>query len=308
MEKSKHPEGLGPVLVASDLSETADEAVRQAHGWARRTGRPLSVLHVMPNPVPIAPLAPQDAMEALERAPEVESQVLDLLEQRVGRVTGRGPGRFAIALQRGGAAELILAEAERVGALLVIAPSRKSSLEAAIVGSVAEAVLEQTRVPVLLARLSPDGGPVLAATDLTDDAEPVMLSAATEAAQRGGKLLLAHSLEVAHPVTSAFDPSNSLSSEALASLRAGCKEALSAALGRLEAGGEPLVLEGPPQRTLVEAARTHGASLVVIGAHRGARLGRLGNVARAVARGASCSVLILPPTRAGRRSQRPDAG
>jgi hypothetical protein len=39
--------GSGPVLVASDFSEAADEAIRQAHEWAIRSDRELSALHVM---------------------------------------------------------------------------------------------------------------------------------------------------------------------------------------------------------------------------------------------------------------------
>ena len=36
----------GPVLVATDFSPAADEAIRQADAWAKRRGAALGVVHV----------------------------------------------------------------------------------------------------------------------------------------------------------------------------------------------------------------------------------------------------------------------
>ena len=45
----------GSVLVASDFSEAADVAIRQAHKWAISADRELSVLHVIAGGVPVHP-------------------------------------------------------------------------------------------------------------------------------------------------------------------------------------------------------------------------------------------------------------
>ena len=49
----------GPVLAATDLSESADEALRQADALARAAGVPLHVCHVLPELLSLDPFFPQ---------------------------------------------------------------------------------------------------------------------------------------------------------------------------------------------------------------------------------------------------------
>ena len=53
-----------PILVGTDLSTGADEALLQADAWARRTGRPLVVAHAYPDPIEVAALFPHVAAYA----------------------------------------------------------------------------------------------------------------------------------------------------------------------------------------------------------------------------------------------------
>ena len=58
------------ILVAVDLSESSDEALRQAHERAEAEAGTLTVLHVVPNPMHSNPLFPH-----LERDGPVRAKV-----------------------------------------------------------------------------------------------------------------------------------------------------------------------------------------------------------------------------------------
>jgi nucleotide-binding universal stress UspA family protein len=106
---------------------------------------------------------------------------------------------------------------------------------------------------------------VLCGVDATDTGTTV-LTAAKAAAERAGAPLL-----LTHVVTSLWGAS-------IPAFQA-------------DENTERLVEHGPPAARLLAVADGHGAELIVIGT----RAGRWGSVARKVARGAQCPVMIVGP-------------
>src|SRR4051794_8509331 len=91
----------GPVLVATDLSEGAEEALRQGDLLARRLDAPLHVCHVLPELLGLDPLFPQLNLRHALAAPEIEAKAAEALERQVAAVTGREPGDYEVALPVG---------------------------------------------------------------------------------------------------------------------------------------------------------------------------------------------------------------
>ena len=64
----------GPVLVATDLSEAADEALRQGDALARGLGTRLHVCHVLPSNFEVHVLFPQHAGSNLQVLAELATR------------------------------------------------------------------------------------------------------------------------------------------------------------------------------------------------------------------------------------------
>lgn len=77
------------VVVATDFSEGADEAVRQADERARSTGATLTVFNVIANPLRTDPLFPQFRQEMADASPTLQRDVSEQVNERVTALTGR---------------------------------------------------------------------------------------------------------------------------------------------------------------------------------------------------------------------------
>jgi nucleotide-binding universal stress UspA family protein len=288
-EKSKK----GPVFVAHDLAEHGDEALRQGHAWAERTGRELVVCHAMPDLVRVQPLFPQIEIGNLAAIPELHRRLSERLDDRVRELTGRED--FEVVVAAGSPHAVLIEQAQAYNAsLVVIAATEKKGFERLLIGSTAEQVVRHTSDAVLVARPSPSHGPVVVGTDLSDLALPAVAAAAREAKRRGAELQGAHVLDVAHPFLASFEPSVVIDDKTMSSLREACHEAIKAVLERAGAEGATLVAEGHASHALCKLAEEQRAQLVVVASHgrTGLRRLALGSVAAAVARHAHCSVLI----------------
>ncbi len=91
----------GPVLVATDLSEGADEAVRQADALARHTGGPLHVCHVLPEILRVRMLFPQLYQQDASDVQALERRVTDVVTARVQDLTRRSAGDYAVEVDAG---------------------------------------------------------------------------------------------------------------------------------------------------------------------------------------------------------------
>jgi nucleotide-binding universal stress UspA family protein len=277
----------GPVLVATDLSEGADEAVRQADTLARHVGGPLHVCHVLPEILRVRMLFPQLYQQDANDMRALERKAADVVAARVQGITGRSAADYAVEVDAGSPHSGILQTAEQIGAgVLVVGPGR-----------VAERVARSASCDVLIARPSPSGK-VLGATDFSDPSLPAVEAAVMEASRRRVPLCLLHSVDLrpiewaamsmAFPVPTVPQPVED-------ELRASILTRLQGSLERFRAEGEALVVDGHAGLAIVKAARELPAELVVVGTRGRTGLSRLtlGSVAETVLSSAPCSVLVV---------------
>lgn len=288
------------ILVATDLSVSADAAIREADRWARTSEAELSVCHVMPVLETVDPLFPQLGQEVAQRLPNLRDRVTEEIEARMRQLVGREPGQYALILEGGKPHVGILGAADQVRADLVVVASRGlSGVSRLLAGSVAARVIRHAHAPVLLVRPSPKTGIVLAATDFSTPAREALEEGAAWATRLGGELRVAHSVEVPMMVAPLPFPyptlPTTLSAAELADVRSRAKRALHDAAGGVGLDAEVWVLEGPPAASIVNAAEEMQSELVVVGTAGKTGFSRvaLGSVAERVATAAPCSVLVV---------------
>jgi nucleotide-binding universal stress UspA family protein len=294
-------QGARPVLVATDFSSSADEAIRQADAWARRRRAELSVMHVAFRFLPMHPLFPQRNQGDLSDLVALESQLAEQLTDRVASLTGRVGDEFTVDVDFGEPYAAIVKRAEETAAgLLVVGSTGATELERVPLGSVAEKVVRNAHGSVLVARPVPGSGVILVASDLSDPAQPAVEAAAREAQARDARLVVFHELEPWTTLPDGLGVLGPLPAEpdarTLEQVRQAVTEILKGQLGRFGVPGEVRVAaSGDPASAIARAAREENADLVVV-ANRGrtglARLA-LGSVAETVVRRAHCSVLAV---------------
>lgn len=137
------------ILVATDFSVGADEALDKAIYLARRLGEPIEVCHV--HPPRIAPVPPTlDIARLPPGADEVAAAEVALAE-RVARVKDadvpcEGHSRFGLP-----AAEVVARVAELAPRFVVVGRrGAHSALQHLLVGSVAEEIMNHARCPVMI--------------------------------------------------------------------------------------------------------------------------------------------------------------
>ncbi|MGA7990711.1 MAG: universal stress protein [Thermoanaerobaculia bacterium] len=288
------------ILCGSDLSEGADEAVRQAGILARGYGAALEVLHVIPNPLATDPalaqlVHPDRARAALDAARENARKNLTL---RVASLTKGAPKEPTVHVEEGVPYAAIVSRAAEIEAdLVVIGGKGAAGLKMQRLGEVAEKVVRHAQGSVLVARSSPASGNVLAATDLSDRSLPAVTSAAEEARRRGARLTVAHVVdpekamgsEVVATVLSLF------SDDFMSGLGRIAKVRLADALERLGVKGDAVIENGAAGASILRLAEDLPAELVVIGNAGSTNLASVlvGSVAESVVRWAPCSVLVV---------------
>jgi nucleotide-binding universal stress UspA family protein len=281
----------GPVLVATDLGDGADEALRQADTLARAERVPLHVCHVLPEVLSLDPLFPQLKLRDALDAPEIERTAGEAVEARVQAVTGRGDEEFVLEMASGSAPAGIVASADRIGAGLVVVGAHGMGKK--VFGGVAERVVRHAHCHVLVARPS-QGTAVLAATDASEPAHAALAVAAAEAARRAAPLVVVHCMDLLIPGVVGYEVPP-LSPEVITAMRAQWRGRLEEALVQVQAKGEVRVEEGPAGPLLAKLAAEIPAALLVVGTHGRTGLRRLvlGSVAEATVRTAPASVLIV---------------
>lgn len=278
----------GPVLVATDLGDAADEAIRQADALSRALGGPLLACHVLPELLQVRMLFPQFHPRDADALRQLEVGAAELVGRRVRDLTGRTLDEYRVLLETGSphAGILRLADETRAG-VVVLGP-----------GGVAERVVRHASCAVLMARTS-GPGVVLAATDFSDPALPAVAAGAAEAARRGVEFAVLHSVDLTlaagTPTLAAYPALAVLSAVDSAAARDSTLASLRECLDRLKVAGTPIPAEGPAARAILETARTRPAELIVVGTVGRTGLARLalGSVAEAVLRAAPCSTLVV---------------
>lgn len=289
------------VLVATDLSEAADEAIRQGHERALHDGGELVVCHVVPNLLRSSPLFPQQANEAMAGLLETEQQAARAVELRVVALTGRPLDGFRLHVETGAPDAGIVRAADEVRATLVVVSSRGTTgLDRMLLGSVASRVVRYAHCPVQVARPHAKTGRILAATDFSDPSLPAVAAAVEEARARAARLTLLHSIDVAPSPAVGWGAPFGASwvvppKELIDEVRQSAESALRGTLERFGVEGDILATEGDAATAILEAARTLPAELIVLATRGRTGITRmvLGSVAERVVSIAPCSVLAV---------------
>jgi len=287
------------VLVATDLGAAADEAIRQADRWATLSGAELVVCHVTNEDAPYWSLLPMRQAEVHARAIAATSRAGLVVTERVRQITGRDGVQV---ITRAGHAEAeICSLADELAPDLVVVGSRGlEGFDRLLAGSVSERVVRHASCPVLVARSSPEGGGVLAATDFSDPAAPALASAFKVATWLGAPLTVMHALDMMPSsmmsLTVPFGGSVlPLPVGDQSAIREAAASMLREQLAQQHADGEILVEDGPAATVIAEVAQRLGSRLVIVGTRGRTGLSRLalGSVAASVLAAAHCSVLVV---------------
>jgi nucleotide-binding universal stress UspA family protein len=282
----------GPVLVGTDLSPAADEALRQGAQLAAELSSPLFVCHVVPELIPDGSVFAdfRRANESLEGS--LLARARAAVDDQVDSVLSDGAPIADVILESGTPHVGVLLQAEKTGAgVVVIGP-----------GSMAVDVVRHAPTAVLIARRSPSG-PVVAASDFSDPSLPALRAAAAEARRRSTPLHLLHAFDgglftLGHGPAAAMpylEGTSAIALEGLDNLRAVAKQRMDAMLQEFDLPGETMVVAGFAKDVIVKYAESVGASLVVVGTHGRSGLERLtlGSTAASVIESAPCSVLVV---------------
>ena len=288
------------VLVATDLSDSADEAIRQADAFAKVSGGKLVVCHVVHEALRSSPMFPQFVQPDMEAVIHAESRAAADVEDRVKQITGRKAEDFEVRIESGAADAEILRVAEDAKATLVVTASRGlTGIARMLLGTVAERVVRYAHCPVLVARPHAATNKVLVATDLSEPSVPAVALAAEVATARGAELTALHSLDIRPAPAFGFTvPFGGVPvippQELVEQMRLSADEVLGGVLARVGAKGDHRVVEGEATSSILRTADELGVDLVVIATHGRTGLTRLalGSVAEKIVRAAHCSVLV----------------
>ncbi|MFT3924158.1 MAG: universal stress protein [Myxococcales bacterium] len=136
------------ILVAHDFSAPSERALEFAFSLARREGSTVDLLHVHPE-MYLGDTEPN--LGVPWPTPEQSRRYMAFLEQELARlVPPELVGRVRCRVLDGEPKRLIGAEAERTGAdLICLGTTGKGGVRRALVGSVSQAVVRQSEIPVM---------------------------------------------------------------------------------------------------------------------------------------------------------------
>jgi len=291
------------ILLATDCSPQAGGAELYACTLAELWGATMTVMNVLE----FAPgMNPEYPVNRVYLAEMMKQAARALAELKV-RTEGRGISvRTRIATGIPSQEVLAAAEAEDVD-VIVVGTLGKTGLKHVLLGSTAERVIRSSPCPVLAVRAEwsdaerAGGGArpaaldrILVPVDFSDCSLDALEYAAVVARQAKASVTLLHVLE---PVSYGLDftltipGSRERKKEAVAERLAG----VVAALNALNVKAESVVRGGLPNDSILEAARTMSADMIVMGTHgrRGLSHALYGSVAESVLRNSHCPVLTV---------------
>lgn len=163
-----------PLLVALPLDHGTPDIVAAAAELARRLEAPVVVLHALPHRRLESPRGMDD------RVAEARNQ----LEPHLAPLRSAGVEIQNVMVEVGRPPEMVVVTATRLAAqMIVVGAGRPATIRRWVVGSVAEAVVRRSSVPVWVARGKPPSGrPLLCPVDLSPESK-VGLKAAVRMAR-----------------------------------------------------------------------------------------------------------------------------
>lgn len=275
-----------PILVGTDFSKSALNAIERAIRIAKALRSPLHVVHASSR-------LPRTVLKSLHLRDDDRAVRQGIHEAvalaRAANVTAHGHH------VHGAPTSALRAKARELSAALIVVGARGRSLPDTFVGSTAERIAPLARIPVLLVRTPPQRPyrDVVVAVDTKTDLEHAVAAAALVAPVQ--EVSLVHAYEGPFEATLRV---HGVDAEAIRAYRHDSRrQARAALLSRMrEAGLDPgsLVLRhGDPRRVLVREERSGRDGLLVIQRGRSA-LGHLllGSVTRSVVAHGRSDVLI----------------
>lgn len=280
----------GPVLVGTDLTPRSAEALRQAHRLSVGLFSPLIVCHVLPEFPSVRVLFPQFAGTDAGAHEALMNKARAAVEKEVAQTLGIHPAEWQLALDTGTPHSGLLAQADAVGAGIIVTGP----------GPVADRVVRHATVPVLVARRSPRGD-VIGATDFSDPSLPPLEIAAFEARRRHARLHLVHAVDIgpyALPSSAAGGftyLANTASLDTIYKLLSDAQDRLQQQLATYGVEGEAVAVRGAAAAMILDLAESSRAELIVVGTHGRSGVKRLtmGSTAEAIVHSAPCSVLVV---------------
>jgi len=263
------------VLVGTDGSPRAEEAVRQSARLASATQAPLEIAFVIDTGRPHDGDVELEGETALQRAAAIAAE------------TG---AEADVRILAGDPAKTLISEAEEEGADLIgIGPDAGLLGGAIRIGQTAARVLGEARCSVLVARPATPEFPsrIACGVDGSETSAGTAALAAGVASATGAELRLIHVIPVFRGDNTEWtlgegEPSPpELEPAVQASIARGVQPVREMAMGR-------------PENALLEAASRNGTDLLVVGYRgvRGVRKVLLGSVSEHAAHHARCSVLV----------------
>jgi nucleotide-binding universal stress UspA family protein len=305
---SRDPCPFRSILVPLDGSPLAEQAVPLGARIAEEAGSTLrlALVHQTPPPNPDA----AGLFASVESATrESEQGYLHAMEAKL-RERGRRVSSAVMLTGEGGPGPALVEYVRQMDIdLVVMATHGRGGIRRAWLGSVADHLIRNLEVPVLLVRQhegeppaadhSVGAGRILVPLDGSPLAEEALDAAASFARIWGTQLTL---LQVVRPALASTDSAFSLRSDYDEGLTAVCRaqaqEYLDEVVDRLHGHGVgasgTAILGWNVADSILEAARPDGVALVVIATHGRSGLGRLvlGSVADELVRGAQVPVLV----------------
>ena len=301
------------VLVATDLSEGSDEALRQAHVWAVAAGGELIVCHIVPNALHNNTLFPQQVQVEALNLIEQERLAEPALIEQVRQVTGRGGDKigasdkdtaddaFTVVIENGAPDAGIVDAAELQSAgLLVVGAGSPAGIPDSLLGNVSDRVVRYAHCPVLVARTQPRSGRILVATDFSARATPAVDTGAEAARLLAAKVTLLHVIDVEPSllvgVGVAFGSSPAvMPPDVMVEVKREADATLQGLMERHAIDGDHRVAAGDAAQAIVHVAREIEADLIIMGTSGRTGLARLalGSTAEEVSSRAPCSVLVV---------------
>lgn len=139
------------IVVPVDFSGNSDNAAKYAVSFARQfSSSRITLLHVFHVPV-IDPMTPQEYLNELSDSAEKEAdKKMEALKEILQRQEGAENITFDSLSVMGFAVEEVLKTSEKLSADAIIMGSRHTEGKGMLLGSVASAILEKSKVPVII--------------------------------------------------------------------------------------------------------------------------------------------------------------
>ena len=136
------------ILVPTDFSACADEALDTAVRVAEKFDAKLTLVHVFEPPT----YAYTEMMAAVDLVTPLQDAARELLESAFAALKARYANSHCLLLSGSAATEIVAAVEKQHAELVVIGTRGRTGLKHALLGSVAERVVRLSPVPVLTVR------------------------------------------------------------------------------------------------------------------------------------------------------------